>query len=315
MVLVGDNSLISTLRILTSIELFMHADFYSNHPLFSSIVSKHGEYFSKTMKNLLPLSVSQECLNTGLTEDALVKKEAILNCCDKKWSSFLCILGLASVLGREINSYYPDCGEKRKYMLLNCHIFPRVHFSKALDALNILFCYEGVIKPGLVFQPNHFVPIVFHCRNIKRKLANELISSKKPKTSKPSQFEILNFFPKAQKNVVSVDVHFKAPNECFSSQEALTSELQLNACSGKVQNTSTSECKVDPKCSVLSTDNRLNSVVPVNNFDVATYRKKVKGMKSSAIYNLIKNVFKPDKQYSFPQRLCGKQYSRSFKHE
>lgn len=47
-----------------------------------------------------------------------------------------------------------------------------------------------------------------------------------------------------------------------------------------------------------------------NNFDVALYRDKVKGMSTSEICNLIKNVFRPDKQYSFP-----KTNGRSFRYD
>ena len=41
-----------------------------------------------------------------------------------KWSSFLCILGLSSVLGRNIHTYYPDGGEERYKVLLNGPVKP-----------------------------------------------------------------------------------------------------------------------------------------------------------------------------------------------
>ena len=47
-----------------------------------------------------------------------------------------------------------------------------------------------------------------------------------------------------------------------------------------------------------------------NKFDVAHYRERVRGMSSSEIFNLIKNVFKPEKNYTFP-----KSSGRSFRHE
>ena len=54
------------------------------------------------------LSVSVECLDTGIAKNDLVGLEAILNITDKKWSLFLCILGLSTVLHRNIYTYYPD---------------------------------------------------------------------------------------------------------------------------------------------------------------------------------------------------------------
>ena len=44
LVLVGDNSLTKPFRILTSLELFLHANFYSkHHPVFLSTFSKHKD--------------------------------------------------------------------------------------------------------------------------------------------------------------------------------------------------------------------------------------------------------------------------------
>ena len=57
---------------------------------------------------MLPLSISVECLDTGLAKNYLVRHGAILNITDKKWSSFLCILGLSSALHRNICAYYLD---------------------------------------------------------------------------------------------------------------------------------------------------------------------------------------------------------------
>ena len=103
LVIVGDNSLVKTLRILKSTELFLNAGYYCNRRCFFSLINEHGKLFQKTINNLLyvPLSVSVECLNIGLPKYDLVGHEAILNITDKKCSSFLCILGL-SVLHKNI---------------------------------------------------------------------------------------------------------------------------------------------------------------------------------------------------------------------
>ena len=66
--------------------------------------------FKKVSIPVLPLFISVECLDTGSAKNYLVRHEAIVNITgtDKKWSSFLCILGLSSVLHRNIYTYYPD---------------------------------------------------------------------------------------------------------------------------------------------------------------------------------------------------------------
>ena len=58
LVLVGDNSLVQTLRVLTSLELSFNANFYSHYSCFSSVVAEHSEQFGKTINNLLPKCVS-----------------------------------------------------------------------------------------------------------------------------------------------------------------------------------------------------------------------------------------------------------------
>ena len=52
---------------------------------------------------------------------------------------------------------------------------------KAVSDLHILFYFEGIAKPGEVFKPNHFVPLIFQTAGDKRKLQRPA-SSSLPKT-------------------------------------------------------------------------------------------------------------------------------------
>ena len=112
-----------------------------------------------------------------------------------KWSSFLCILGLSSVLGRNIHTYNPDCGEERYKVLLNGPVKPRLpaFFKEALDDLHVLFCYESRIKPRDTLQPNHFVPLLFYTNQHKRKFSGVQSTSsiKKTKSSNVEFFLLL----------------------------------------------------------------------------------------------------------------------------
>ena len=78
-VLVGDNTLVEELRAMTCIELFLNAEYYSKHPIFSQVFDKHSNLFS-SIETLLKISVSDASFNTGLLADNLVKHEAIHNC-------------------------------------------------------------------------------------------------------------------------------------------------------------------------------------------------------------------------------------------
>jgi hypothetical protein len=83
-----------------------------------------------------------------------------LNCHYKKWASFVCIFGLYSVIGTCIRTYYPDSGEIRPKLMFNSLIHPRNPSKISSDPLHILFCHEGIVKPGQSFQPNHFAPLI-----------------------------------------------------------------------------------------------------------------------------------------------------------
>ena len=159
--MVGDNSVTADLRVLTSIELYIKVDYYCEHPYFLSAYGKHKEKVCHSLKNILPLSVSHRAFDSSLSGRELVKVEAILNCHDKTWSSFLCILGLASVTNRNILSYYPDFGEQKFRLLFNCKVEPCPPLRSLLD-LHILFCFRGEVKSGEIFKPDHFVPLLYH---------------------------------------------------------------------------------------------------------------------------------------------------------
>ena len=157
--LVGDNSLVEDLRIMTSIELYLNAAYYCKHPSFVSTFSEHGTSFN-SLESMLCVSVSSSAFDTGLRNEDLVKAEAVHNCKYlNKWSGFLSILALSSVTNMEICSHYPDCGLLKYKLLFNQTIMPRV-LKKPCLKLHILFCYEGNLPVGN-FRHNHYVPLVF----------------------------------------------------------------------------------------------------------------------------------------------------------
>ena len=168
--LVGDNSLTKPLRILTSLELFLHANFYSKHPVFLSTFSKRKDDIYKCFNNLLLMCVPFHVVNSGLQGDDLIIIEAISNSQDKHWSGFLCILALSSVISRNIIYFYPSFGETRYKTLFNQKIEPRIPLKAipSVDDVYLLFCFNGLIKGN--FEPNHFVPLI---RTGKRNISNK----------------------------------------------------------------------------------------------------------------------------------------------
>ena len=74
-----------------------------------------------------------------------VRVEAYNTSVNRQWSSFLCVLGLSSVLRLPIESYFPipaNQNDKKDSLstMFNCTIFPRVSNSTTSDDKVHLFC-------------------------------------------------------------------------------------------------------------------------------------------------------------------------------
>ena len=110
LLLVGNNSLVEELRCLTSIELYLHSEFYGKHCCFESAEFSQRDA-KKPNKSFFYLSLKHATIDLGFKNfsDA-VKHEVILNCVNNEWCSFMCLVGLSSVFKSQIHSFYPDIG-------------------------------------------------------------------------------------------------------------------------------------------------------------------------------------------------------------
>ena len=104
--LIGDNSLVEVLRCLTSIELFLNSNCYGKHCCFElAFNSQKGKI--RSLHYFFCLSLKSATLDNFSSDNiSTVKNEAILNCKDFEWSSFMCLLGLSSVLKCQVLSYF-----------------------------------------------------------------------------------------------------------------------------------------------------------------------------------------------------------------
>ena len=112
------------LRLSATLELFLNSAYYCKHPCILSAFEKGKDVYYRNFKNILSILVSDNSFNTGKIATDLIKQEEILNCKNKTWSGFLCVLALSSVIGRNINTFYPDCGHKKYGFLFNQKIEP-----------------------------------------------------------------------------------------------------------------------------------------------------------------------------------------------
>ena len=64
--------------------------------------------------------MSFSSLDRSSTPVELLKSEAlIINCADRVWGSFLCILALTTVVSSSVFTYFPDRGDLRDRVLFN----------------------------------------------------------------------------------------------------------------------------------------------------------------------------------------------------
>lgn len=338
LLLSGDNSLVEILRCLTSIELFLHPEFYGKHSCFD-LAFKSQKNTKRSLNHFFRLSLKNatldHCANDNL---GAVKNEAILNCKNFEWCSFMCLLGLSSVLKGQIFSFFPKFGDTDHRNLFNSHIKPRVT-NVQQKCFKILFCRNEVFgdyaRSGS-FQANHFVPLI----PVIRKRKSQSCSSKSSTASK----KICLNLPKMEGIASRLNKDMKQSKLKFKPCKLQTSQIlepNFSSCSTTVSSMCSSNCPLTTiSCSSNSTlispsslpsstststsDNSLKSsdlVLSVkldsnkqSNSDVARQKCKYKNdvstffslrspndLSNNEKDALLKNVFRPDKNFVFPK--------------
>lgn len=102
---IGYESLTACLKILTSIELYLNTEFYSDHPYIESLITKKS---SINKKNAFYQCLSFKAIDSSSlgNQNSAIYKEAENNVIDHTFSSFLCMLSLSSVIEMPIEAYF-----------------------------------------------------------------------------------------------------------------------------------------------------------------------------------------------------------------
>ena len=79
-------------RLQTSLELYLHADFYCKNPCLSFAA----------FGTVLNMCLSHTTVDFGFSSFKAVKNEVISTCCDKQRNPFICIPALSSVVSLKI---------------------------------------------------------------------------------------------------------------------------------------------------------------------------------------------------------------------
>ena len=177
--------------------------------------------------------------------------------------------------------------------------------------LRVLFCFEGLLPSSVSFKHNHYVPLI--SSDVAKKMKSiSFFPKSKNHCSTQSK---LSFQPSVSNNLNEAKTVFpKLPPSSGVVYESAPTDLFVNISSTSVVTSKSATTLLNtvvssaPKQAVISSGSKLvssllTSTIPIhyatleheNEFDIAFFRQKVKGMKNSEIEELIKNVFVPDK--------------------
>ena len=109
----GNESPATSLRLLTSVEVFENSDYYVKHPRMEEALLYDAEQFPNQNNAFSALlsDESSKCFNGDRIE--CISKEAALNLRDRNWSSMVRMMALSSVIKRNIISIYPNVQKQK----------------------------------------------------------------------------------------------------------------------------------------------------------------------------------------------------------
>ena len=177
LILVGNKILHLLLRLLTAIELFLHASYYASHPKFLSGMKSPSADVPEDIMFTLCLS------DTGMTmwestkcgEDA-IKREAATDCRVPKWSVMVHLMALTNVIGRSIFQHFPKIAQKQGHFSMMksspgnvlSMLIQQLYFGQGMGALTLTqWVGISLITSFLLSNAGHAQPIqkrVCHCQ-------------------------------------------------------------------------------------------------------------------------------------------------------
>ena len=171
--------------------MYHNAKYYANHPLISKILDDHPDKFNgktEIFSNFLS-DHGFETLDPNNVEQCVIS-EALNATRDCVWSPFICILALASVIGINIKSIYPDSKYVKYITIYNQLVQPRE--CNTNETIHILWCSTTHRNDE---TSNHFVPLspkTILPNNDMKKLKQQKINFLSSRTEFPATEHLLN---------------------------------------------------------------------------------------------------------------------------
>ena len=157
----GDCSRSDVLRQKTATELKNNFSSYARHEHLNTSAARMNADIKTILHTLL--EVPSDCDDV----EQAVKNEGERTEKDQAWSSMLQVLALATVVGKEIISVFPDVEHYAK-SLFHCTVKPIRQMApdsteQIHQKLVILWSRSSLDNDACIFVPDHVVPLIEQC--------------------------------------------------------------------------------------------------------------------------------------------------------
>jgi len=239
--LCGNESVAMLLRLLVAGELFINAPFYADHDVFIETTKTSTDLTFDTLFSIALTKAGEEKFAETREKSEAVKAEVLVACTRGKWSSFIHVLGLASVVSKPLRSIYPDVNFRFR-SLIHRSVSPRT--SPSLDQpcgnvepLNILWSRDGNFdhRPGVWFELNHFVPVISEEEVVQWPVKRANTSGTGCKTKQ--QGTLLSFMTTKPEASADNTELTKSPSVTTQKRNAVTAKLGKGAQPGSKKST------------------------------------------------------------------------------
>lgn len=144
---------------------YLNPGYYADHPKLAD--GRSSRLSDETIFTLLLSDGAQkEFEKQGSRVDA-VQAQAVLTCIEKKYGTLLNVMALATALNRPLLTLYPKFDKSTGICpLMSGFIKPRDMEQEKDESgsvvFHLLWTRDGNFdnRPGAMFQPNHFVPVI-----------------------------------------------------------------------------------------------------------------------------------------------------------
>ena len=302
----GNESLATSLRLLTSVELFENSEYYAKHPRMEEVLSSNAEQFlnQNNAFSALLSDESSKCFKGDRVE--CINKEAALNLRDSNWSSMVCMMALSSVIKRHIISIYPKCSETKIRALLDCTIRPRVEVN-VIDPIRILWSRAGGLdaRPNSRFAPNHFVPVIRYNEDLQGVLEKDATLQQLNKNN-----DVRFVDARRKRDLKQTKLCFSSQKRPFDQQDGNIAQVQIDQT--EMVDTSGASSLVDSSFN-LEEDSQeiplkyqkkgeanITDSIEICKYDIGFYYEKSNSLSDSEKLELLERTWRPEANFSFP---------------